>query len=208
MLTVFFLGFLAGAVHTLSGPDHLAALAPFASSGRREAWALGTRWGLGHAAGVVLVGLFALALRGLLPLDALSAAGEHAIGALLIGVGLLGGYRALRDRVHAHRHRHGGNEHEHAHAHGGPTHRHTHVAFAVGVLHGFAGGSHLIGIVPALALSWVGAASYLVGFAAGTIGTMVAFVAAISLTARAMKASQQILVVASAAAIVIGLYKL
>jgi len=61
-------GLLAGAFHVLSGPDHLAAVAPLAlSSEGRHAWREGWRWGLGHTAGVIVVALVALALRGLLP---------------------------------------------------------------------------------------------------------------------------------------------
>ena len=47
---------LAGVVHTLAAPDHLAALAPFSVEARSQAWRVGVRWGLGHAGGIVFVG--------------------------------------------------------------------------------------------------------------------------------------------------------
>mmetsp|Transcript_46262 Transcript_46262/g.86377 ORF Transcript_46262/g.86377 Transcript_46262/m.86377 type:complete len:334 (+) Transcript_46262:92-1093(+) len=48
----------AGALHTLSGPDHLAALAPLALRSRRSgaAFRTGVFWGSGHVAGQVLLG--------------------------------------------------------------------------------------------------------------------------------------------------------
>ena len=59
-MTLAFAGFLAGFVHVLSGPDHLAAIAPYAVDGKSRAWRTGVRWGLGHAAGVLGVGLLVL----------------------------------------------------------------------------------------------------------------------------------------------------
>jgi hypothetical protein len=40
-MTLAFAGFLAGFVHVLSGPDHLAAIAPYAVDGKRRAGAQG-----------------------------------------------------------------------------------------------------------------------------------------------------------------------
>ena len=72
VLTLAFAGLLAGFVHVLSGPDHLAAIAPYAVRDQRRAWVTGVRWGIGHSAGVVGVGLLAMLARHALPLDALS----------------------------------------------------------------------------------------------------------------------------------------
>jgi hypothetical protein len=49
-------GLTLGAVQVWMGPDHLAAIAPLAVRRARRAWLPGARWGLGHSAGVVLVG--------------------------------------------------------------------------------------------------------------------------------------------------------
>lgn len=49
----------------------------------------------------------------------------------------------------------------------------------MGVLHGVAGASHLLGVVPGLALPGWEAAAYLGGFAAGTVGAMTLFAAAL-----------------------------
>ncbi len=48
-MTLAFAGLVAGFVHVLSGPDHLAAIAPYAVDGKSRAWRTGVRWGLGHA---------------------------------------------------------------------------------------------------------------------------------------------------------------
>ena len=56
LLTSAWTGFFAGCPHTLSGPDHLAALAPL-SIGRTplESAAVGALWGCGHDAGQVKI---------------------------------------------------------------------------------------------------------------------------------------------------------
>ena len=56
-------GFIAGLGHVLSGPDHLAALAPFAVDRPRHALRVGTQWAVGHSCGVGLIALLSLLLR-------------------------------------------------------------------------------------------------------------------------------------------------
>jgi hypothetical protein len=89
-MLALFAGLVAGAVHVVTGPDHLAAVAPLAVDARASAWRAGLRWGLGHSAGVAVVGLLALGLRETLPIDALSSVSERLIGVTLIGLGLWG----------------------------------------------------------------------------------------------------------------------
>jgi len=159
-------GMAAGAMHVLAGPDHLAAVAPLASGARERGWRLGMRWGLGHAGGVALAGIAALLLRGVLPLDRLSSAGERLVGVVLIGIGLAGLYRAIGPRG------------PHVHAHG-------RAAFGVGVIHGIAGTSHLVGVLPALALPRAAdGIAYLAGFGAGTVLAMVVFAQVVGQIAR------------------------
>jgi len=167
-------GIAAGAIHVLTGPDHMAAVAPLASGAPRRAWALGMRWGLGHAGGVALAGLLALALRGFLPLDRLSSGSERLVGVVLIGIGLAGLLRAFQQGVRD------------AQA-AGPPHLHApgRAAFGVGVVHGVAGTSHLLGVLPALALPRaVDGVAYLAGFGAGTVAAMIVFAAIVGSIAR------------------------
>jgi Cytochrome C biogenesis protein transmembrane region len=183
-------GLTAGVIHVLSGPDHLAAVAPIAVQSSRRSWSTGALWGLGHSTGVAGVGLLALAVRNWLPIDVLSSMSERVVGVVLIGLGLWGLHRAFRTHAHAHPHEHGPLTHEHFHLHdrtsahapdtGRGTHRHTHAAIVVGVLHGLAGSSHLFAVLPALALPGVSAsAAYLGGYGAGTILGMMGFTSGI-----------------------------
>jgi ABC-type nickel/cobalt efflux system permease component RcnA len=177
-------GTLAGVIHVLSGPDHLAAVAVLANDGR--SWRAGALWGLGHSIGVIAVGLLALLLRGWLPIASLSSWSERMAGLVLIGIGVWGLHRAFATRVHTHPHAHGTHVHSHPHTHAHAVsldathttarHTHTHAALAVGVLHGLAGSSHVLGVIPALALPVLSASlGYLGGFGVGTVAAMTGF---------------------------------
>ena len=180
MLTVL-TGALAGLVHVLSGPDHLAAVAPLAASDRDRGWIAGWTWGLGHASGVVCVAIVAVLLRDVLPPVAIiSAWSERVVGAALIALGLW----ALRrsGRIAAPRHTHGPFMHTHLHVVAGPAWirrlGHAHASFYLGILHGLAGSSHFFGVLPALALPTRGAALVYIGaFGAGTVAAMTLFAA-------------------------------
>ncbi|TAK98596.1 MAG: High-affinity nickel transporter [Verrucomicrobia bacterium] len=177
-------GLIAGGVHVWSGPDHLAAVAPLAVRQKRRTWRHGARWGLGHSAGVVLVGLLSLALRDLLPLEWLSTWGERLVGVMLVGIGLWALRKTFSEHVHIHEHEHDGARHVHLHVHHhGHAHeqpeahrRHLHAAFGIGTLHGLAGSSHFLGVLPILAFpTKFQAASYLFAFALGTVLSMAVF---------------------------------
>jgi len=173
---------LAGFVHVLSGPDHLAAVAPLAIADRRRGWLAGWTWGLGHASGVVFVALLAIGLRDLLPpIEVISGWSERLVGAVLIGLGLWTLRRGLRIGTAAHAH--GPTVHEHVHVQAGPGWLkrlgHAHASFYMGVLHGAAGTSHFFGVVPALALPTQAAAfGYITAFGVGSVVAMTAFGAA------------------------------
>ena len=161
-------GALAGLFHVLSGPDHLAAVGPLALDSRRRGWLAGWTWGIGHASGVVLVATLAILLRDLLPsVDRISAWSERLVGAALIAVGLWALRRSARVRPAPHAH--GAVSHDHLHVQAGPRWMrrigHAHAAFCLGVLHGVAGSSHFVGVLPALALpTRTGALTYIVAF--------------------------------------------
>jgi len=175
-------GLIAGVIHVWSGPDHLAAVAPLAVRQRRRGWSAGLRWGIGHSAGVGLVGMLSLWLRDLLPLNLLSTWGERLVGVMLFGIGLWALRKAFK--IHAHEHEHDGARHLHLHAHPDRVeheraeahHHHTHAAVGIGVLHGVAGSSHFLCVLPSLALpTRAQALAYLAAFALGTIVSMSAF---------------------------------
>jgi hypothetical protein len=193
-------GLSAGTIHALSGPDHLSAVAPLVINERSRRWRMGLFWGLGHSLGVWLIGLIALLLRGFLPLDALSSWSERLVGVVLIGVGLWGLRRAFVARLPT------------AHVHEVPEGRPGRAAVMIGGLHGLAGSSHILGLLPALALPsrWA-ALAYVVGFGLGAVAGMTLFSSAFGLiahriTGRGQFAYQALLASFSAAAIVVGGY--
>lgn len=173
----------AGAVHVWTGPDHLSAIAPLAVRRPKRAWLPGARWGLGHSAGVAVVGLLSLWLRDRIPVEWLSTWGERLVGVMLLGIGFWALRTALKDNVHAHEHEHDGERHLHIHTHShahAPAkeskHRHTHAAFGIGTLHGLAGSSHFLGVLPALAFpTKIQAIVYLLAFGVGTVAAMALF---------------------------------
>lgn len=175
-------GLIAGIIHVWSGPDHLAAIAPLAVRRPTRSWVPGARWGFGHSAGVAVIGLLSLWLRDLIPINLVSDWGERIVGVMLIGIGCWALGKAFR--IHAHEHEHDGDRHVHLHAHTHPVAHeqpaahlhHTHAAFGIGILHGLAGSSHFLGVLPILALpTRVQALGYLVAFGAGTITSMASF---------------------------------
>lgn len=183
-------GLAAGVFHVLAGPDHLAAVAPLAVSAERVAWRSGLVWGVGHTAGVMLVGALLLVFREVLPLEALSAWSERAVGLALVAIGAWGLWNVRRP------------------------HAHSHVAgrasFAMGTMHGLAGSSHLFGVLPSLMFaSRVDAAIYLGAFGVGAISAMTACAAVIGSLASAYGRSdasvrRTILYATSLAAVAVG----
>lgn len=211
MLTVL-TGAFAGFVHVLTGPDHLAAVAPIAVADRTRGWLAGWTWGLGHASGVVVVAVLAVLLRDVLPpIDVISAWSERLVGAALLGVG----FWALRRsaKVQPAEHAHGALAHDHVHVQAGPAWfrrlGHAHASFCLGVLHGVAGSSHFFGVLPALALpTRVAALTYIAAFGAGTVCAMTAFAAAAGVagvsTRHRAAAHRMMMAVSAVIAIVLG----
>ena len=199
MLTLL-TGFIASVAHVVTGPDHLAAVTPLAIDSRRKSWAVGLSWGIGHTVGMLLIGLLFLLFREILPVDLISKYSDSVIGVLLVCIGTLAIYRTYR------RHSHGNRPHTHfhtrpflyAHIHrhthwDSPEHEHSHdktvrqnafTALFIGTIHGFAGFSHLLALLPSLALPTVlESVIYLGAFAAGTVATMVLFAVILGMVA-------------------------
>jgi hypothetical protein len=204
---------LAGVMHVLSGPDHLAAIAPLSSGGRRRGWVAGWTWGLGHSSGVVVVGVLAIMFRDLLPpVGLVSAWGERAVGGALIALGFWALVRvfAVREAPHLHN----GVAHSHPHVGRGPAFfprlGHAHAAFLVGVLHGVAGTSHFLGVLPALALpTRIAALTYVLVFGMASIAAMTAFAAVVGIMAdraavHGASAHRLVVMTGAAVAIVVG----
>lgn len=103
---------------------------------------------------------------------------------MLIAIGFWSLRSAFKVVIHSHDHEHhDNNSHAHEHIHlaeknhaQSAAHRsHRHAALGVGVLHGAAGGGHLFGVIPSLALPPPQAAMFLGGYLISAIVTMALF---------------------------------
>jgi ABC-type nickel/cobalt efflux system permease component RcnA len=182
MLIASLTGLLTGIIHVFSGPDHIAAVAPFTVEKGKKGWLTGFFWGIGHSSGVWIVGALVFLLREAIPVDIISTWSERFVGVMLIAIGLWGMRRALRNRLHYHEHKHDGVKHAHFHAHHSgehehqAVHQHSHVPLGIGLIHGLAGSSHLLGVLPALMLPTRAASiAYIVCFGLGSIAAMSGF---------------------------------
>ena len=127
-------GLLAGCLHTLTGPDHLAALTPLSVGPSRAQNALmGALWGCGHNTGQMLFGLAFVLLKDKLPFDMeiIGQWGQGIVGGTLVIIGIMGWWEARAmargESSHSHSHSHGlpfgigkdmfGDGHTHSHSH-------------------------------------------------------------------------------------------
>lgn len=159
-------GLLAGGLHVLSGPDHLAAVLPLSVRLPERAHAIGAVWGLGHGGSMLLWLLAALCFRQLLPLEFVSELAELLVGFALLWVGLLGVRRELRRRCARVPH----EPCEDIEKQNSVTE-----AFGFGVLHGSAGAGHLAATLPMLGLSAQGSVLYCAGFTLSGVASMAFF---------------------------------
>jgi hypothetical protein len=185
----FFAALIASILHVLSGPDHLAAVTPFAIESKRRAWKVGLYWGLGHLAGMICIGIMFYFFREFIPIEKISEFSEQLVGFVLIVIGIVSVYKIFYEKKnHKHLHLHTKNPmihgHEHQHQPGGD-HHHVHnkvqkqsnlTSFWIGVLHGLAGIAHFILFLPVLAFkNQLDAIEYLFGFAIGILVAMVSY---------------------------------
>ncbi len=215
-------------VHVVTGPDHLAAVTPLAVENRNKAWHIGFFWGLGHVLGMLMIGLLYIAFREIINVEKISGYSEYLVGIVLIGIGTWAIIKSIRHfhthhvhphyhdkpvpQVHIHRHEHSG-EFEHAHEHKKTRRQNSITALLVGTLHGFAGISHFLLILPTLALPGIlDSIFYLSGFAVGTIITMIAYALILGLVAQKTadfpksKIFRNLRIIAGSLAIAVGIW--
>ncbi|MAI96677.1 MAG: hydantoin utilization protein A [Synechococcus sp. MED650] len=169
----------------VGGADHLVAMAPFSLNKPMASLRSSLAWGVGHSAGVVVLALVAIGIKDLAHVEAMSSWAEFLVGVALLVVGALAVRTAFGLELHSHEHRHGEvsgtHQHLHLHVRGQSSHRrHIHAASGLGLLHGLAGASHLLAVIPALALPPHAAIGYLIAYLCGSIGAMVAVVGVVS----------------------------
>ncbi|MGI9546956.1 MAG: sulfite exporter TauE/SafE family protein [Flavobacteriaceae bacterium] len=183
-------GLIASILHVIAGPDHLAAVTPFAIESKRKAWKIGFSWSVGHLVGMLFLGALFTAFREFIPIDKISIYSEQLVGLVLVGIGVWALFKIFKaDKAHKHLHIHSENSpiihsHEHEHSHE-KSHRHVHpetlkqskwASFSIGLLHGVAGIAHFLLFLPVLGFEKMSdSILYVVGFGIGIILAMTAF---------------------------------
>jgi len=171
-------GVIGGALHAISGPDHIAALLPRCCGQRwYRAGRAGALWGVGHGFSATLIGLCAFGLKKgvgsatdiFSMMEASASALEVAVGFSLILIGILGirEAREWEEEIEV-----SPKSLSSAAADPGTREKPKRALIFNGILHGFS----LDGVpslAPALAVStWRGSISFLLAYGIGTIGVM------------------------------------
>lgn len=130
MFSAALYGASSGALHALTGPDHLLSLGPIALRHPRSPWRVGLAWGVGHGLGTLLLGLPAIFLTQRLHLPVLASWSDRLAGSALVATALWSWW-SLR--------------HFHGHAA-----RETRSPLWVGLVHGVTGAAALLLMLPAM----------------------------------------------------------
>ena len=184
MQVVIVTGILAGFIHVVSGADHLIAMAPSSITSPKIAARNSISWGLGHSSGVIILAFLAIFIKDIAPLSKFSNFAEFLVGISLLVVGIFAIRNSLHLNIHSHSHQHNGVAHHHLHFHSDDKkhNKHSHALTGLGLLHGLAGGSHFLAVLPALALPLPNALAYLISYLSGSLVSMILFTCLISVT--------------------------
>jgi nickel/cobalt exporter len=155
MTSAMLFGASSGALHAVTGPDHVLSLGPLVLDTRRSPWRIGMSWGVGHALGTLLLALPVVWLAHAVHLPWLAAVGERVAGLALLLTAAWSFYQA---RAHAR-----------AAARATATRGGGRNAFLMGVVHGLTGAASLMLVVPMLASgSRLTSLAFLFAFALGS----------------------------------------
>ena len=102
MMISILTGFAAGAVHVVSGADHMIAMAPSSIQKPRVALVDGLAWGIGHSAGVLILSILAILTKDLINIELMSSYAEFLVGISLLIVGFLAIRTSLKVNIHIH----------------------------------------------------------------------------------------------------------
>lgn len=188
-------GLVAGAAHALTGPDHLAGVAPLAldHTTSRHSALVGATWGLGHGLGVALLGILGQTVLEANQIEFASYWAERLVGILLILIGIVSLRKARGLTANTHVHSHAAQTRVDSPAEDiaatanapqfskgsvlgdtpRPIHRHT--ALGIGVVHGLAGAGHFWAVLPSLAMGPTDAALYIGGYVTMSLVAMATF---------------------------------
>ncbi|XP_027355590.1 uncharacterized protein LOC113865324 [Abrus precatorius] len=184
-------GFFAGCLHTLSGPDHLAALAPLSiGRTRMESAAVGALWGCGHDAGQVIFGLLFLLLKDRLHIEVIRTWGTRVVGLTLLVIGAMGIKEASEVPTPCVALENGECDVSVYESHDNPIVGKKKIGFATfatGIVHGLQPDA-LMMVLPALALpSRIAGAAFLIMFLLGTVVAMGCYTVFIGSCSQALK---------------------
>jgi hypothetical protein len=225
--------FTLGTAHALE-VDHMVAVTAFVGGNPRlgAAVSFGVRWGIGHAAAVLVAGALLAWSRIVVPVPVQRWA-EMGVGVALIGVGLWAFRNARRlhlhgpaqhgDHAHLHTHSAGSEPHEHTHAVAAVQTPHTHphvrgpsagsanLSTIVGAVHGLSGSAPVVALIPVTLMPSLGAAvGYLVAFGIGTAMGMGAYAAlaalAVSRAGSSLKLARVVALGTATASLVVGIW--
>ncbi|KAL0376241.1 UNVERIFIED_CONTAM: hypothetical protein Scaly_0741700 [Sesamum calycinum] len=190
LLSSAWTGFFAGCLHTLSGPDHLAALAPLSiGRTRMESAAVGALWGCGHD-GQLLFGLLFLLLKDRLHIEIIRTWGTRVVGFTLLVIGGMGIREASEVPVPCVALENGEcdvSEYEAIASPSGGKKKIGFATFATGIVHGLQPDA-LMMILPAIALpSRLAGAAFLFMFLVGTVIAMGSYTVFIGSCSQALK---------------------
>ncbi|EEF29195.1 uncharacterized protein LOC8270669 [Ricinus communis] len=191
LLSSAWTGFLAGCLHTLSGPDHLAALAPLSiGRSRMESAVVGALWGCGHDAGQVIFGLLFLLLKDRLHIEIIRTWGTRVVGFTLLVIGAMGIREASEVPAPCVALENGECDVSVYEALESPTVGKKKIGFATfatGIVHGLQPDA-LMMVLPALALpSRLAGAAFLVMFLVGTVVAMGSYTVFLGSCSQALK---------------------
>ncbi len=191
-------GLGSGALHAVSGPDHLLSLAPLSLGKGRRAWRVGLLWGLGHAFGTLLCSVAVVLVAAALDLDVLSTWGDRLAGGALLVTGVVGLRRCVAGRSPV--------QGVATLKKGSAT---TWGVLTIGFIHGLTGAAAVLMLLPAaVSASPAWQALYLGGFAFGSTLAMAALTAALSASSSAIPKPERLMrhvpAVASFGSVVLG----
>lgn len=132
-------GASSGALHAVTGPDHLLSLGPVALAERTRSFRIGLHWGIGHALGTLALALPIVLLSHATYFGALASWGERLAGGALLVTALLSA-RARRKATNA---AHGGSNEP-------PTSGKWQGTLWLGCVHGVTGAGSLLLLLPVL----------------------------------------------------------
>lgn len=182
-------GLVAAVFHVITGPDHIAAVTPFAIESKKKAWKIGFFWGIGHLVGMLCIGVLFTLFKTLIPVDKISNYSEQLVGIVLIGIGVWAFYKFFKaEQIDKHPREHNEKNVAPIHNHG-LFHIHFHqprhsenlnqsyfASSSIGFLHGLAGIAHFLLFIPILVFDKPSDSFlYIGGFGIGILLAMTAF---------------------------------